>query len=332
MSKRIVNIAGIPFFTALLFAFERTDPQFYLSELAWSCGVSAILWFGNGLIIMGLDRTIPWRNPAAPRIFIQVGLSTILTAWVTYGGLQFLYAYIYEAHFSNLVFRRGLFLLMVISWLYNAIYTGHHFFAQWRHSIIEAEELKRQSIESQYESLKDQINPHFLFNSINTLIGLIDEDPELAKEYGHYFAKVYRYILDKGREELIPLKEELQIIDIQRKLLDARFGKGLVLNVNVPLVAQERLVPPLCLQMLLENAVKHNMASEDHPLNIDISVTDDDEVEVRNNIQRKNAIQSTQLGLSNIKRRYALMTTRPITVTEGDFFTVKLPLLEAQSK
>ncbi len=333
MKNRVVNIIGIPLLTLLLFVFECSDPQYYMSELIWSFFISLILWQGNALIIKGLNNYIPWRQHAAPRVFIQIGLSILFTAWLSYLAVKYLYSGVYEAHFSSLVFRRHLFVFLIISLLYNAIYTGSHFFGKWRLSIVEAEELKRQNIISQYESLKNQINPHFLFNSVNTMIGLIDDDPKLAKEYGHQFAEIYRQILVKGKEELIMLKEELEIVEVQRKLFSSRFGEGLIFDLKIPASSLNKKLPPLTLQMLIENAIKHNSISLKQPLIIEI-IVEGGELRVSNNVQLKNLeFESTHLGIENIRMRYKFLTNRKVVVEEDNLkFSVILPLLEQKEK
>lgn len=330
MKRKLLNIIGIPLVTFSLFVFECSDPQYYLQELIWSFFISLALWEGNGFINRQLNGYIPWRQPVAPRIFIQIGISVIFTAWITYFAVKYLYAGVYEAHFSSLVFRKNLFVFLIISLLYNAISTGTHFFKQWRKSIVEAEELKRQNLMSQYETLKNQINPHFLFNSINTLIGLIDEDPELAKNYGLHFSKVYRYILDKGNEELISLKEELEIVEIQKQLFESRFGKGLVFIINIKEELGNKLLPPLTLQMLIENAIKHNTVSVKSPLTIKINSQGNNTIVVENNIQVKNVKEvTTQVGIENIKKRYQFLTKREVIIRDSNNnFVVEIPLLD----
>jgi len=289
---------------------------------------------GNGMIIKSLNHYIPWRQPAAPRVFIQIGISIFFTVWITYFAVKILYSGVYDVHFSSLVFRKNLFIFLIISLLYNAVYTGSHFFDQWRISIVETEELKRENLISQYESLKNQVNPHFLFNSMNTMIGLIDEDPSLAKEYGHQFSEIYRQILVKGKEELISLREELEIVDIQRSLFRSRFGEGLIFSLEIPDALMDKMIPPLALQMLIENAVKHNAISIKTPLKIEVRAKKDQQLQITNNIQRKNIkAESTGLGIENIKMRYKFLTDRHVIIYEDEnMFTVTLPLLNKKEK
>ena len=143
MHRNLLHIIVIPLLTLLVFIFESSDPQFYLWELLWSFCLSMLLWFSNGALVKFLNRNIPWRQPAAPRIIIQMGLSVLLTIWISYFAVRILYEFVYDVHFGSLVYRRTLLLFVVISLLYNAIYTGHHFFTQWRKSLLKAEELKR---------------------------------------------------------------------------------------------------------------------------------------------------------------------------------------------
>ena len=186
---------------------------------------------------------------------------------------------------------------------------------------------------SQLDALKNQINPHFLFNSINTLIGLIDEDPKQAKEYGHQFAEIYRQILVQGKKELITLKEELDIVGLQQQLFQARFGQGLTFHLAVPKEAKDTLLPPLTVQMLVENAVKHNVVSESQPLDIHIQYQDH-RLCVSNRLQRRNLMEpSTQTGLENIRNRYRFFTDQEVMVRriEGEF-RVSVPLLSPNRK
>jgi len=324
LPRYLVPFIGIGFFTLLLFLFESSEPRYFAIEFFWSFCMSCVLWCGNGCIIWVLNWYVPWRNPTFPRLIIQVGMSTIFTAWATFYSTRFLYEEIYDVHFSNIVFRKAFFLFLILSWLYHATYTGWHFFKQWRKSLLDQEQLKRQNLLSQYESLKNQINPHFLFNSINTLIGLIDEDTELAKKYGQHFSKVYRYILEKGNEQLVPLSEEFEVINLQKQLLEWRFG--MAIKISMPDTISDRQLPPLALQMLLENAIKHNKATLKKPLAVDFYL-EGEFVVVSNNIQLKQVGYTSKLGLENIIKRYEFLGMDQVIVEQSEHFIVKLPLI-----
>ena len=191
------------------------------------------------------------------------------------------------------------------------------------------EKLKRDSIRSQYETLKSQINPHFLFNSFNTLLAFIEEDPALAAEYVEKLSDFYRVILAYREMEKIPLEEELNLTENFAYLLKKRFGENFSLDIRVD-SRSNYFVAPLALQMLVENAVKHNVVGKSKPLKVSIERLEGDYLLVTNNLQPKmTADPSTGFGLSGIVNRYAMLTDRPVLVekTENEF-RVKVPLLK----
>lgn len=200
------------------------------------------------------------------------------------------------------------------------------FVRQRERRMARAAEIRRQQVESQLQTLKAQINPHFLFNSFNTLVSAIEEDPERAVVYLERLSDFYRNILRYREENLIPLREELEVVGNYIYLLRTRFGRNLKLEVDVP--DPRAKIVPLTLQMLLENAIKHNIISKSRPLTINIHA-DNDYIEVYNQIQRKQTSEtSTHYGLQNIVKRYELITQRPVIIEEGrSVFRVKIPII-----
>jgi ligand-binding sensor domain-containing protein len=190
-------------------------------------------------------------------------------------------------------------------------------------------DLKKEKIESQYEALKSQINPHFLFNSFNTLITIIEENPELGVRYVEQLSDFYRSILQYREKETIPLAEELELVKSYFFLLKERYGERLDLRLEVD-PYNGWLIVPLSLQMLVENAVKHNVISSEKPLQIHISKDADDFLKISNKIQPKRTREpSTGFGLNSISKRYELLTSRPVEVLEkGGFFEVRIPLIK----
>ena len=196
--------------------------------------------------------------------------------------------------------------------------------------------LKKEKIESQYEALKSQINPHFLFNSFNTLITIIEENPGLAVEYVETLSDYYRSILQYREKEVIPLEEELELVRNYVFLLKKRYGSNFNLHIECDAGAKQAiLLPPLTLQMLVENAVKHNVISKGKKLEVVISVSPDGRyLVVSNNLQRKmTAEKSTGFGLQSIARRYELLTDSKIVIEEtGDAFRVRIPLIKNEKR
>ncbi|WP_194976986.1 sensor histidine kinase [Aquiflexum lacus] len=204
------------------------------------------------------------------------------------------------------------------SWLY-----------EWRSAAIEAEQLKSENISSQYQSLKDQLNPHFLFNSLNVLSNLVYESADKSAEFIQQLSKIYRYVLEVQQEELVGLDREIGFAENYLNLQKIRFEGSLEYFIDVHQLKGYHL-PPLSLQLLLENAIKHNIASLEKPLKIMIEQTDSNLI-VRNILQPKLTKEEskTGIGLSNIIKRYALLSNQSPKFTETEKeFIVELPLLK----
>ena len=197
---------------------------------------------------------------------------------------------------------------------------------------MEKESVKRAHIQSQWEGLRNQVNPHFLFNSMNTLMNIIGTDQDLAKRFLIKLSKVYRYILESREDPLIPMKEELEFIYSYVFLQQERFKGNLKVQIDISREWIDHYIVPLSLQVLFENAIKHNVISSRRPLQIQVSVNSDGTcLEVRNNLQRKSqVIHSTKVGLENLQKRYELLTGKDIEVLETEtFFAVSIPLIPA---
>ncbi len=213
--------------------------------------------------------------------------------------------------------------------IYIGIYEGSYLFIQWRKTNLEKEALLRMQWQGRFEVLKNQVNPHFLFNSLNTLSSLISENPNLAEAFVDDMASVYRYLLQTNERELTPLRKELDFIDSYYYLLKTRYGSGIALQVAVREEEKDALLPPLTLQMLVENAVKHNTMLPEQPLKIRIETTDGF-LQIKNTLQRKNVrVESNHVGLSNIASKYKLLKQpSPIIEEKDGQFIVTLPLLQ----
>lgn len=210
------------------------------------------------------------------------------------------------------------------------IFEGLSAFERWKVTLFETEQLKKENLRTQLQSLKNQINPHFLFNSINSLSSLIAEDPDKAEVFLDEMSKVYRYLLRNNEDNLIPLQLELQFISSYYHLLKTRYGEGIEMNVDVDEKFKDYQIPPLTLQILVENAVKHNIILKEQPLRIDILCHNPHEIIVRNNLQRKQVkVISHRVGLENISAKYQLMNQPDIVINEeNDMFIVTIPLIE----
>lgn len=233
------------------------------------------------------------------------------------------------------------------AFLTTGILETFHAINRWRQFEVNKERLMKENVNGQLESLKAQISPHFLFNTLNSLSALIGEDPEKAEQFVDEMARVYRYLLqtnhssvDEGDfSQLTTLRKELSFIQSYGHLLKTRYGDGMKLYMHVEDIFLEHRIPPLTLQLLVENAVKHNVIRASRPLSIFILSTVDGQLMVRNNLQKKSLtagaenIESTQVGLENILTKYKLLGTyqpglpQPVIESNHEFFTVTLPLI-----
>lgn len=211
------------------------------------------------------------------------------------------------------------------------MYESIRYWKLWKYTLIEKEQLEKENLASQLEGLRNQVNPHFLFNSLNTLIQIIPEDANKAVRFVRQLSKVYRYILEIKDSSITSLNNELEFLNAYIFLLKERFGDNLQVNLNDNIFNTNYQIVPLALQIVLENAIKHNIISTEKPLNIQVFIEKDQHLIVRNNLQRKNQVQEgTGTGLKNIENRYSLISGKSIDVImTPQYFTVILPLLES---
>ncbi|MEO0468410.1 MAG: histidine kinase, partial [Bacteroidota bacterium] len=222
-------------------------------------------------------------------------------------------------------FKLGLGYSTLVSVIYEAIY----FYQMWKKSVTHSEMLLRQQVETQLESLKNQVNPHFLFNSLNTLTSLIPRNPDNAIKFVNKLSQVYRYVLEVNASQMIPLWQELQFMDAYLFLLKERHGEKLQVEMDIPEGFHNHKVISLVLQILLENAVKHNVVSQKKPLKVQVFV-EDDALWVVNPLQPKSMpLPSTGLGLKNIAERYDLLAGEGMVIDQTETeFRVGVPLIQ----
>jgi two-component system, LytTR family, sensor kinase len=207
------------------------------------------------------------------------------------------------------------------------------FISEYKNKQLEAEELKRISTQAQLQAIKNQVNPHFLFNNLNVLSGMVMKDNPDANKFIEEFAKVYRYILNSQDKELISLQTELDYIKPYIFLLEKRFPDSISINLNIPDKYYNYYIVPAALQMLIENAIKHNIVSKARPLQISLSANGRELLMVKNNLQLKQLSEtSSHIGLKNISQRYELITGKNIEVEKDEnSFTVAIPLIQTGS-
>jgi hypothetical protein len=287
-------------------------------------------WLVNNAAGLYLNRLFPHVRQILPKLlalFIWCLFSGCLAVLIIYG------CYVWaDGHgFAIQPGRLGWALLyeVLVVAMVISIYEGIRTFERWERALRETEELKKANLQSQFESLKHQINPHFLFNSLNILSSLIEEDGPQAEQFVDQMASVYRYLLRANETQLATLGNELAFVQSYFHLLRTRYGANIHLAQAVDAHYHGHLMPPLTLQLLLENAVKHNVILPEQPLYIRIETRADHQLVVRNNLQRKKApVASNQVGLTTIATQYRLLGAGDMRVEDDNrFFSVTLPLL-----
>ena len=338
---RLVVIAGIALFSFLVpivfFGWRIGRPPYLGWDSYWPCTVIVtMIWLGCRYIMIWARTRYPLFGQVKKRLWVQMGVILLFVLLVN----NFLGELLFKQCEERLRTEAGIRMTIgdiaiesnaatiLCTLLVIAIYESIYFVTELRKSIEEKELLKRESLQAQLSALKTQVNPHFLFNNLNTLSAVIPDNPGAAIDFVQQLSKVYRHILEVRDEQSILLKEELEVLEAYAFLLKTRFGENLNISIRV---ADERLqqrVVPLSLQILMENAIKHNIVSSAKPLQIDVYAGEEYLV-VRNTLQKKNQlIESTGIGLDNIRNRYRLLGDKKVEVEEGpESFTVRIPLI-----
>lgn len=338
MDDRLVMLLGIPilafFIPILFFNASLSEMGFirYLPKAGVAMIYTSIYWLSVRQIIIYFRRKYPLYRQLYQRLFynilvivpVYIFLHSVLNLLLRKSALT---QYMPEEHdVSNWNYNVvSILLILLIATIYESVWLN----MKWKESIVAKEKLEKEYAQSQLESLKSQVNPHFLFNSLNTLTYLIPEDAGKAVKFVQKLSKVYRYVLEIKDKKLTSLKEELSFLDSYIFLLKERFGENLKVKIDIDPTLHNQHLIPLSLQLLFENAIKHNIISKDKPLEVYLWV-DADRLLVRNNLQRKTQqMPSTKVGLDNIRHRYSFYTNEEMEVIEtSEYFLVALPLLK----
>jgi LytS/YehU family sensor histidine kinase len=300
-----------------------------LSNAVFSLLIGGAMAIGISVISSWLDSKHPWLRNPLKRLFLQISLTLGISFSVILIAMAVIMLLNQEYSFSAFAFMIKV--AMIFLSLSLLITYSITFFINWKKSVVMQEQMKREHLALQYETLKSQVNPHFLFNSLNAVTSLISTDPAKAIVFVKKLSEVFRYILEQKDNEIITLETELQFLDSYIFLQKIRFGENLTVNIDVS--DRSSNIIPLSLQMLIENAIKHNVISKEYPLTISISTKNTSYLAVTNNLQKKPALDSNNLGLANIKSRYEFFTSIPVIVTESEKeFSVEIPLIERSYK
>lgn len=319
----LIGVASMLLLGELLDLSDVSD--IYSRPIAIIMAVLGINLLSEGNIIINrvLNRRMPWSKQLKRRIGLQLALSF---AWLT-----IIYLFFYLTSPRSL--SKGALISFIFGTIFimgfNGVLILRNFAYNWRQSILENEELKQAKLHADYMALQNQLNPHFLFNSFSVLISEIQYNPISAVEFAQKMSDVYRYVLQQRNATTTALKSELDFIADYYYLHQIRMGETLDLKTDIDPEHLNLEIPPLTLQILIENAIKHNRATEKKPLQIRVSSSPDRRIQVSNNIHRKSSTYSTGTGLENITKRYRLLTPKALIIEDDNgVFQVSLPLLE----
>lgn len=302
-------------------------PEFIMSFIL-SCALS----MGGFAVEHFFDQRVSWIEQPLKRLLLTFGVYLTYSFLISFFLItSFVLITVEAVNLQNISWERMIdntVMPIAVAFVIISIFISRGWLMEWRNTAIEAEQLKSQQLESQNQSLIDQLNPHFLFNSLNVLTHLVYEDADRSAAFIQQLSHIYRYVLDVQEEQLVSLERELEFAGSYLHLQKIRFGGSL--HYSLPAVEDEGyFLPPLSLQLLLENAIKHNVVSEQHPLTIRIEKREKKLI-VSNNLQLKINTEEHRgrIGLKNIVGRYGFLSTEVPTVQRSEAeFKVELPLL-----
>lgn len=328
-------LASMPIIDVLL-NYIIYDNQLFRDFRIWLVSFPLIFllglgsWRGHVVIGNSIKHRFPSLAQTGKRILILV---FCLVPFMSFSVLVIFFVYDwfhvlgYSLRMEDL--KMGLLVGFAVNVIFETLFEADFVLERYKESVEERKELQELSLQTEFDTLKNQVNPHFLFNCFNTLSSLIAVDKVKAEEFLDELSKVYRYLLRNNQEGVSTVENEIRFIRSYYQLLKTRHGDAVVLNIDIDKGYAGYLMPSLTLQLLVENVVKHNVLSKNKPLVIDIFTTSDGKLIVNNNLQRRSIkAPSNRVGLENIRAKYLLLKQDGFQVLEDEKnFTVVLPLI-----
>jgi sensor histidine kinase YesM len=326
MKKIIISIISALLFKLIFFPIEH----FLEADLILISILIFILWKGNFMVDQYLNKKYSWVKSPQKRLQIQIIISFAFTSF-------FLFVFMYTLHQirfgdGRIINQRMIQLFPIslsLTFCVLTIHIGKQFYDALKNSLLETEKYKTESAIAQLQNLKNQLNPHFLFNNLSVLTSLVYKNQDKAAQFINELAKVYRYVLDSKNAELVSLQQELDFIEHYIYLQKIRFEDSVVFEINIDESMKSAYLLPMCLQMVVENTIQHNETSQANPLRVSI-YTIDNTLVIENPIKlRTNVVDSSKTGLKNIELRYSFFTDEKVIVNNNEkTYKVILPLIQ----
>ncbi|HEX6181772.1 MAG TPA: histidine kinase [Chitinophagaceae bacterium] len=328
-------LASMPVIDVLL-NYIMYDERLFRDFKIWLISVPLIFllgmasWRGHCMIGNGIKKRYPGLKQSKTRVLI---LALCIIPFMSFSVLVIFFLYDalgilgYQLTYDDL--KIGLLVGFCVNIVFETLYEADYVLEKYKESVEEKETFQQLSLQQEFDTLKSQVNPHFLFNCFNTLSSLITEDKKKAESFLNELSKVYRYLLRNNEDGLSTVENEIKFIQSYYKLLQTRHGEAVRINIQIDKRYNPYLLPSLSLQLLVENVVKHNVLSRNKPLVIDIFTMAGNKLVVNNNLQRRTVkAPSNKVGLENIKAKYTLLKQPGFQVMEdGKNFTVVLPVI-----
>lgn len=336
LKDRYFRIAGIPVSAILVMLLYKLltlhgEINWSVKDFIYLLFVAAGMWLGNAKVQYLVRSSLYRIKKISLRLLVRYSLTLAISFFLSFLLFWFWNYLLHQSIYAATTIIELQLISVLISLQVSSIYEIVYLNKERESDTVKIERTEKSKIQAQLDSLKNQLDPHFIFNSLNTLSYLISQDQESARLFNDTLAKVYRYILIKKEKDLVLLKEEIEFASNYFYLLKIRYQQGLKMTIAIDdIVSENYLLPPLSVQILIENAIKHNHFTEKVPLNILVTVIKD-HVTVSNNRNVKQFdIQSSQIGLKNLSERYKLITDNNIRINDQkENFTVVLPLLKS---
>jgi two-component system, LytTR family, sensor kinase len=327
-----IGVPVLAFLVPLLFYGIEFEIYLACFRHSWFVAIPyvGVLWLGDRTIMMLAYRKFPSPKQNTQRLALSTLFIFIYTAIIT----ALMHGFTTISQNNNPFIIKTTYAVGLVANLFTtvaiiAIYEALFYWAQFKKQLVLTERLQSENSMAQLEALKNQVNPHFLFNSLNTLVSIIPEDANKAVAFVQQLSTTYRHLLDLNGKKVVSLEEEMELLQSYIFLLRTRFGDSLFVDFQLEEDCLRRYLIPLSLQLLVENAVKHNIISQKKPLHIRIYTTDSEWICVENNLQLKaQEVEGTKTGLTNINERFWLTFERTIDVEKTDTsFRVTIPLI-----
>ena len=334
--RDIVLVTIIGTFFAVNFTWSQLTLRIFLFDLLYSFMIGTSLWKGNELVGWLHEKYFPLHDKPGKLLTLSIIRVTIFSILNIFFINWIWVAFILKKNFWPWLLGMGgywTFLIeIMITFIIALTLLMREYFKAWRESVRNEEKLKREALSMQYEALKNQVNPHFLFNSLNVLTSLVESDTKGSVKFIKQLSEVYRYVLEQKDKELVPVETEMKFVESYFYLQKIRYNENLFFIkdpeiINIP---ENLRIIPLSVQLLVENAIKHNVISKEQPLTIEITLENNEYLVIKNNLQKRSTVNgSGNIGLHNIRTRYEYLSDKKFDVIEySGSFVVKIPLIK----